>query len=124
MLENLCGIFGNWPGNDQQELAERFKARSGKPWMTGQVLDGYGQVMIYRYALEKAGVADRHRVAEAIRAMDTTTDAGRFFNGRLKWDETGRRADNRLVIIQWQGGQPRAVYPPDHATAKVAWASK
>ncbi len=92
--------------------------------MIGQVLDGYGQVMIFRDALEKAGVADRRRVAEEIRKMDTTTDAGRLFNGRLKWDETGRRAENRLVIIQWQSGKPRAVYPPDHATAKVAWASK
>ncbi|MGS0755396.1 hypothetical protein ACVBEH_12290 [Roseateles sp. GG27B] len=35
--------------------------------MTSQSLDGYGQVMIYREALEKAGAADRRKVAEAIR---------------------------------------------------------
>ena len=120
VLENLCGIFGNWPGRDLAGLQDRFKARSGKPWMTGQVLDGYGQVMIFRDALEAAGSADKAKVAAAIRTADMA-GASRFYNGKLGWDATGRRTDNKLVVIQWQGGQPRAVFPPSHATAKVVW---
>ena len=56
--------------------------------MTQDCLSPYGHVWILKEALEKAGVADRKKVAEAIRAMDTTTGAARFYpGGRLKFDE-------------------------------------
>ena len=123
-LENFFSINSNWPGKRHQELATRFKARTGRPWMTSQSLDGYGQVMIYREALEKAGAADRRKVADAIRKMDTTTGAADFFNGPLKWDERGRRVGASLVIAQWRGGQPVTVYPPVAAVAKPVWPGK
>ena len=123
-LENFFSINANWPGRRHQELATRFKARSGRPWMTSQSLDGYGQVMIYREALEKAGAADRRKVAEAIRKMDSDTGAAEYFNGPLKWDERGRRVGAGLVIAQWRGGQPVTVYPPSIAVAKPVWPGK
>ena len=123
-LENFCGIFSDWPGKRHEQLVERFKARTGKPWMTGQAIEAYGQVMIYRDALEKAGVADRRKVAEEIRKMNSTTGAAEFFNGSLRWDERGRRIDAGLVVVQWQGGQPRAVYPTEIATAKAVWGGR
>ena len=92
--------------------------------MTSQGIDGYGQIQIYREALEKAGVADRRRVAEQIRRMDSSTGAADYFTGPLKWDATGRRVGAGLVIAQWQGGQPVPVYPPALATHKPIWAGK
>lgn len=123
-LENFFSINSNWPGKRHQELVTRFKARTGRPWMTSHGIDGYGQIMIYREALEKAGVADRRKVAEVIRAMNSTTGAAEYFNGPLKWDERGRRVGASLVITQWQGGQPVPVYPPAVATSKPAWPGK
>ncbi len=123
-LENFFSINSNWPGRRHQDLVTRFKARTGRPWMTSQGIDGYGQIMIYREALEKAGVADRRKVAEVIRAMNSTTGAAEYFNGPLKWDERGRRVGAGLVIAQWQGGQPVPVYPPAMATAKPTWPGK
>lgn len=123
-LENFFSINSNWPGKRHQELVARFKARTGRPWMTSQGIDGYGQIMIYREALEKAGVADRRKVAEVIRKMDSTTGAADYFNGPLKWDERGRRVGAGLVIAQWQGGQPVPVYPPTMAIAKPVWPGK
>ena len=123
-LENFFSINSNWPGKRHQELVARFKARTGRPWMTSQSIDGYGQVMIYREALEKAGVADRRKVADVIRKMDSTTGAADFFTGPLKWDERGRRVGAGLVIAQWRGGQPLAVYPPAAAVAKPVWPGK
>ena len=123
-LENFFSINSNWPGKRHQELVARFKARTGRPWMTAQSLDGYGQIMIYREALEKAGAADRKKVAEVIRKMDSTTGAADYFTGPLKWDERGRRVGAGLVIAQWRGGQPIAVYPPSIAVAKPVWPGK
>jgi len=121
-LENFFSINSNWPGKRHQELVARFKARTGRPWMTSQSLDGYAQVQIYRDAVEKAGAADRKKVADAIRRMDSTTGPAEFVNGPLKWDDKGRRVGAGLVIAQWRGGQPVAVYPPSTATHNVVWA--
>ena len=123
-LENFFSINSNWPGKRHQELVARFKAKTGRPWMTSQSIDGYGQIMIYREALEKAGAADRKKVADVIRRMNSTTGAADYFSGPLKWDERGRRVGAGLVIAQWQGGQPVAVYPPPVATAKPVWPGK
>ena len=123
-LENFFSINSNWPGKRHQELVTRFKARTGRPWMTSQSLDGYGQIMIYREALEKAGAADRRKVADVIRKMDSTSGAAEYFSGPLKWDERGRRVGAGLVIAQWRDGQPVAVYPPAVAQAKPVWPGK
>jgi len=76
---------------------------------------------IYREALEKAGAADRKKVADQIRKMDSATGAADYFSGPLKWDERGRRVGAGLVIAQWQGGQPVPVFPPAIATHKPVW---
>ena len=123
-VENFFSINSNWAGKRHQELQARYRARSGRPWMTPQSLDGYAQVMIYREALEKAGVADRRKIAEQIRAMDLTTGPAQFVNGPLKWDEKGRRVGAGLVIAQWRNGQPVAVFPPAQATHEVVWVGK
>jgi branched-chain amino acid transport system substrate-binding protein len=120
-LENFFSINSNWPGKKHLELAARYKARTGRPWMTPTALDGYAQVMIYREAVEKAGAADRKKVADAIRKMDSTTGAAEYVQGPLKWDEKGRRVGAGLVIAQWRGGQPVAVYPPAAATHPAVW---
>ena len=123
-LENFFSINSNWPAKRHQDLVARFKARTGRPWMTSQSIDGYGQVMIYREALEKVGAADRKKVAEYIRKLDSSTGAAEYFSGPLKWDERGRRIGASLVIAQWRNGQPVAVYPPSMATAKPVWPGK
>ena len=123
-LENFFSINSNWPGKRHLDMVTRFKTRTGRPWMNAQSLDGYGQIMIYREALEKAGTADRKKVAEVIRKMDSTTGAAEYFTGPLKWDERGRRIGAGLVVAQWQGGQPVPVYPPAIATAKPIWPGK
>ena len=123
-VENFFSINSNWPAKRHQDLVARFKARTGRPWMTSQSIDGYGQVMIYREALEKVGAADRKKVAEYIRKLDSATGAADYFSGPLKWDERGRRVGASLVIAQWRNGQPVAVYPPSIATAKPVWPGK
>jgi len=124
-LEGVLVTVANWSNDAQRQLITEFKTRTNEPWLTQDSLCAYGHVMILKEAVEKAGAADRKKVAEAIRAMDTTEGPAKFFAGnRIKFDDKGRRVDAPLVIFQWQAGVPVTVYPQGPGTAKARWALK
>jgi len=124
-LEGVMTIVANWGAKGQEHLIAEFTKRSGEPWMTQDALSTYGDLWIFKEALEQAGIADKKKVAEAIRAMDTTKGPAQFFpGGRLKFDENGRRADAALVVVQWQNGTPVTIYPPAVAVAQPIWPKK
>ena len=122
MLEGVMVVVANWGGKGDEKLSELFKKRTGEPWMTQDSLSTYGDMWIFKDALEKAGVADRKKVAAAIRAMDTSEGAAQYFaGGHLKFDEKGRRVGSGIVILQWRNGVPVPVYPASLAVAKPVW---
>jgi branched-chain amino acid transport system substrate-binding protein len=122
IVEGLMTVVGNWPAKGQEKIADEFVKKTGEPWITQDSLSTYGDMWILKEALEKAGVADKKKVAEAIRAMDSREGSARFFpGGRMKFDEAGRRVDADLVIVQWQNGVPVTVYPEASAVAKPIW---
>ena len=121
-LEDVLVTLANWSSKDQSDLIARYKKRSGEPWLGQDSLCAYGHFWILKDALEKAGSADRRKVAEAIHAMDTSDGAAKFFaGGHIKFDAAGRRIDAPLVIVQWQKGVPVTVYPTAQAQAKPIW---
>lgn len=124
-MEGVLVVIANWPGKSQAALVESFKKRTGEPWMTQDSISTYGDMWIFKEALEKAGTADRKKVAEAIRQMDTTTGPANYFpGGRLRFDEKGRRVGADIVLLQWQNGIPVPVYPADLATSSLKWPKK
>src|SRR6202011_840001 len=124
-LDGALITVANWSHDGQRQLIDEFKKRTGEPWITQDSLCAYGHVWILKEAVEKAGVADRKKVAEAIRAMDTSEGAAKFFAGNhIKFDDKGRRVDAPLVIFQWQQGVPVTVYPQGPGTVKAKWAMK
>jgi branched-chain amino acid transport system substrate-binding protein len=125
LLEGVMSIVANWNVKGQEDLSAEFKARSGEPWLTQNPICAYGHVWILKTALEHAGVADRNAVADAIRSMDVTDGPARFFPGaRIRFDENGRRIDAELLVVQWQNGEPKTVYPPDAALAAPIWPTR
>ncbi len=125
VLEGVMTVVANWGAKGQEAIIEEFKKRTNEPWMTQDTLSTYGDMWILKDAVEKAGVADRKKVAEAIRAMDTREGPAKYFpGGRVKFDEKGRRVDAELVIVQWQNGVPMTVYPPTSTTAQPIWPKK
>lgn len=123
--ENLEGVFvglANWPGKRQADLSRRFMERTKEPWFGHDSIFAYVHVMILKEALERCGVADRRKVSEAIRALDITDGPALFFpDGRLKYDEAGRRVGAKLCIVQWRNGKPEPVYPASIATQDALW---
>ena len=122
LMEGVMVAIANWGGKGQEELIRTFRAKTNEPWMTQDSISTYGDIELLKDAMEKAASADPKKVAEALRMMDSSTGAARFFPGqRLKFDANGRRIDASLVILQWQGGEPKPVFPPALATAVAAW---
>ncbi|HVC56997.1 MAG TPA: ABC transporter substrate-binding protein [Stellaceae bacterium] len=122
LLEGLLFSVANWPMKGQEAFIERFKKKTGEPFLTQDALCGYGQPAILVAAMEAAGSADKLKVAAAIRAMDLTTGrAAQCFPGPIKFDEKGRRVDIPMIFAQWQKGVPLTVYPTQLALAKPYW---
>jgi branched-chain amino acid transport system substrate-binding protein len=122
LLEGVMTIVANWGAKGQEAISKDFIAKTGEPWITQDSLSTYGDMLIFKEALEKAGAADRRKVTAAIRAMDTTEGPAKYFpGGRVKFDESGRRVGADVVVVQWQNGVPLTVYPAASAVAKPIW---
>jgi len=120
VVQGLMTIVANWGSKGQEALMAELKARYGEPWMTQNAISTYGDMWLFKEALEKAGKADRLAVAEALRNLDGAPSQY-YPGGILKFDERGRRIGAGITIVQWQDGVPVTVYPPDLATAKPFW---
>ena len=124
LLEGLLFSVANWPIKGQEEFVERFKKKTGEPFLTQDALCGYGHPSILAEALEAAGAADKIKVGGAIRAMNLTTGpAAQCFPGPIKFDEKGRRIDVPMIFAQWQKGVPTTVFPTNLALATPVWPS-
>jgi len=124
-LEGVMVVIANWGGKGHEALAASFSKRMNEPWMTQDSMSTYGDMWIFKDAMEAAGSSDRRKVAEAMRKMDTTEGAAKYFpGGRLKFDNKGRRAGAETVILQWRDGTPIPVYPPSLAVKPPLWAKR
>lgn len=122
LVEGLMTALVGWPGGSHEDLVARFKAKYDEPWMTQDSIYAYGDMWLLKEAIERAGSADREKVAETLRSIDISGDIGSYYSGgRVRFDERGRRIDAGLVIVQWQGGQPVLIYPTEAAAAKAIW---
>jgi len=121
-LEGVMSVVADWTTNAQKDMVAEFNKKTGEPWPTQHFVTTYGDMWIFKAALEAAGKADRGAVAKALRKMDLTDGPARYFpGGRVKFDENGRRVGASLLIVQWQNGIPVTVYPPKDAVAEPVW---
>lgn len=125
LLEGMMFVVADWGLEGQEEIIERFKERTGEPWMTQDSITAYGDIWIIKEALERVGEADPVKVAEEIHTMELTEGpAAVAFPGTVAFDESGRRSGAQLVIVQWQDGVPVSVYPPEQALGTPRWPEK
>ncbi|MEO8166539.1 MAG: ABC transporter substrate-binding protein, partial [Betaproteobacteria bacterium] len=122
-LEGVMAVVADWTTRAQKDFVAEVKKKTGEPWPTQHFMTTYGDILIFKAALEAAGKADREAVAKALHAMNLTGGPANFFpgNGKLKFEENGRRADASLLIVQWQNGVPITVYPAKDALAPPIW---
>ena len=114
--------LANWPGKAVGDVEKRFIAKTGEPWFGHDSIFPYAHVMIFKEALERTASADRKKLGEMLHKIDLKDGPAKFFpDGRVKYDENGRRVGAELCIVQWQKGRPVAVHPESIAVSKAIW---
>jgi branched-chain amino acid transport system substrate-binding protein len=132
--DKVNGVFSvaatNWDVKNimtdpqRKSAVERYKKRFGV-YMAEQGVEHYGMVWILKEAIEKAGSTDPRKIREALLAAEFSRGgAGMMQPGKLKFDQTGANTLVHPVMIQWQEGEPRTVYPEEDALRKVIWPVK
>ena len=122
LMEGVMVAIANWGGKGHEPLIKSFKDKTGEPWMTQDSISTYGYIMLFKDAVEKAKSADPKKVAQALRTIDSSEGAAAYFPGKkMKFEANGRRADAGLVVLQWQNGEPKPIFPASLATATPAW---
>ena len=122
-LEGVMAVVADWTTSAQKDFVAEVKAKTNEPWPTQHFVTTYGDMWIFKAALEAAGKADREAVAKALHAMNLSGGAANYFpgNGKMKFDDNGRREGASLLIVQWQKGVPITVYPAKDAISPPIW---
>ncbi|WP_454746684.1 ABC transporter substrate-binding protein [Ciceribacter selenitireducens] len=123
MLEGVMSAVANWGAKGQEDLIKRLKDVYGEPWMTQNAISTYGDIWLFKAALEKSCSRDRAALGDALRNLDA--GPSKYYpGGTLSFDDKGRREGASLTVIQWQNGVPVTVFPEDLALAKPVWPGK
>jgi branched-chain amino acid transport system substrate-binding protein len=121
-LEGMIVGLANWPGKALGDLEKRFMTKTGEPWFGHDSIFPYAHVMIFKEALERTASTDRRKLGEMMHKIDLKDGPAKLFpDGRVKYDEVGRRVGAELCIVQWQKGRPVAVHPESIAVSKAVW---
>lgn len=104
------------PGSS--EFYNSFKKRFRKE-PSYHAATAYAAGKVLEEAIKRAGSIDRDKLMEVLSMMDTITLIGRY-----KVDISGKQTKHLNLIIQWQNGQKRIVWPEDMAEVKPFFRSK
>ncbi len=108
MVDGIMTVVGNWRIKGEEALLAEYQKRTGEPWMTQETVSTYGDMWIFKAALESARAADRKKVADALRTMDLTDGAGALLSRRARevrrqGPARGRAAPHRPVAERSAG---------------------
>jgi len=93
-------------------ITQRYEQKFGS-FMTEHAGPTYTAVRMLAEAIETAKSADPQKVRDALAVMDNDKIGGFMQPGRVKIDGTGWNGAVHPVMIQWQDGKPRTVFPAE-----------
>jgi len=130
-LEGMIGIMPIYPNKltpqdwINRALAQCKKEYSDEQWV-GQEL-GFGWILVPTVSaiLERAGSTDPDVIWKAAHQMDISNVPETQYTPKqgMAFQENGRIAEKYqdVVLVQWQGGVPKTVYPKHLAVADPIW---
>lgn len=106
----------------QEEVANKIRAR-GDQFPQEYHLSDYSHVYLIKEALERAKSRDPEKIRDALAGLDLkhTHATEAWPSDRVRFDKTGRAVDRQAVLVQWQNGTTKTVYPTQLAQAKTIW---
>jgi branched-chain amino acid transport system substrate-binding protein len=109
----------------KRSLDQCRKEYSDEPWVGQELFEGWTEVPIMAEILERAGSIDRQAIWDTARKLDiSNVMATRAIAGQgMAFDDTGRIAKKyqKILVVQWQKGVPRVVFPAELAVSKPEW---
>ncbi len=126
-VNGMTSVIGaNWDSKnitsypELVKITERYKQKTGE-FMSEPGVQHYAHIWIIKEALEKAASTDSVKVRDAIRNIKIASPhpASIMQPGRVEFDDTGSGFTIIPVIIQWQKGEPRTVFPEELASSPV-----
>lgn len=112
----------------KRSLDQCRKEYTNEPWVGQELLYGWTTIPIMAEILERAASTDPQalwKVAREIDLHDVMATRATSCQG-MAFDANGRKVKkyHDLLVIQWQNGVPRTVYPPNLALSKPIWVKK
>ncbi len=105
-----------WYGPTQEEFISEYKKLAGEepPY---QAAEAAAAVLSYALAIQKAQSLDPAKVREAMNDL-------KFMCLYGLWQidpETGKQVGHEMVLIQWQNGEKKIIWPPEAANAEPCY---
>jgi branched-chain amino acid transport system substrate-binding protein len=109
----------------ERSLDQCRKEYSDEPWMGQELGFAWTMVPVMAEILERAGSRNRQTIWQIARKLDIHNVLATRATAKqgVAFDEKGRIAKKyqNILVIQWQGGVPVTVYPPELALARSLW---
>ena len=127
--DNINGLLSvaswNWDsknisGNpDLAKIPEDYEATYGE-FMTEHAGPTYSFVWMLKEAIEKTGSTDSKTIRDALAEMTfEDTPAALMQPGVVQFGDDGWNVETHPVMIQWQDGKPRTIFPISDASSDI-----
>ena len=113
----------NWdlPYPEVTDMARRYEERH-KEFIQEHAGEAYCMIWVLADAIGRAGSPDPEKVREALTKTNLTKGPGAIMPGyHVEFDQTGWNKHVHPVMVQWQKGKLRTVWPPKVAASKPIW---
>jgi len=109
------------PYPEVKDFADRYKKKYGD-FLTEHSGEAYVIMWVIKEACELAKSSDPVKVRDALAQLDLREGPGSCMPGhRVQFDETGWNKWVHPVMVQWQKGELRCIWPPDSASIEPVW---
>jgi branched-chain amino acid transport system substrate-binding protein len=106
---------------DVPPIAAAYEKRHGE-FLMEHAGEAYVMVRVLADALERAASAEPAKVRDALAKTNLTKGPGSVMPGcHIEFDDKGWNKHVHPVMVQWQRGQLRTVYPASDARVKPIW---
>lgn len=106
---------------DVPQIASAYQKRHGE-FLMEHAGEAYVMIWVLADALERAASAEPAKVRDALAKTNLTKGPGSVMPGcHVEFDDKGWNKRVHPVMVQWQRGQLRTVYPASDARVKPVW---
>jgi len=102
------------------DAATQYVAQASASYMPDHAGVSWVSVNLIAQAMETSASCDPKKIADALHALDATSGAAAAMpGGEVSFTPEGTNPHAVPVVVQWQSGVPKTIYPSEYASAKL-----